>query len=500
MTERRTPVLHSFMVMSLFVLVCYREVQPFVKWEELMGIWLAVLLVTFVVFWAARHVVTEPYKASLLTTIILGAVCFYGDYDSRLRTILGQQSEWARTRILAAAYLLVVALLVAALLQTRRSLLRLKRLLNVAISAMVVATVVKDQLYPIHFVSRRDRPRENDEQGTLSRTNGRPDIYYLVFDSYTSAESLRQFWNYDNSAFTSFLTNKGFRVVADAHGNYDHTYRCMAASLNMTLLPPPPPGLSTFGRVNRACEMIDLAAVPRKLEEIGYNVVNLSLFDVAGREQFYEVPQIDYSSLTDVMLRKSLFGYVEAWYRRIHLKQVHERILARLHSLPTEKSPQPRFIYAHILLPHGPFLYDRHGLRPKASGAFFGTPQEYLDQLIFVNGIITNLVSDIIAHSPAPPIIVLQGDHGYRYLRPPDQSKEATTILNAYYLPGSQPDWVYPGITPVNTFRMIFNHYFAAQYKYVPDRWFLDADVLSTEPLPAAKPLPDVSSSPGAHR
>jgi hypothetical protein len=51
----------------------------------------------------------------------------------------------------------------------------------------------------------------------------------------------------------------------------------------------------------------------------------------------------------------------------------------------------------------------------------------------------------------------------------PHRTEEGTTILNALYLPGAEADWLYPGITPVNTFRLIFNHYFGQHYSYLPD-------------------------------
>ena len=41
-------------------------------------------------------------------------------------------------------------------------------------------------------------------------------------------------------------------------------------------------------------------------------------------------------------------------------------------------------------------------------------------------------------------------------------------ILNAYYLPGHS-DIAYPTISPVNTFRLIFNTYFGTDYELLPD-------------------------------
>lgn len=47
-------------------------------------------------------------------------------------------------------------------------------------------------------------------------------------------------------------------------------------------------------------------------------------------------------------------------------------------------------------------------------------------------------------------------------------------ILNAYYLPNVDKDALnsslYPSITPVNSFRLVFNLYFDADYELLPDK------------------------------
>lgn len=42
-------------------------------------------------------------------------------------------------------------------------------------------------------------------------------------------------------------------------------------------------------------------------------------------------------------------------------------------------------------------------------------------------------------------------------------------ILNAYYLPGADPASLYAAISPVNTFRVIFNQYFGGNYPMLED-------------------------------
>jgi hypothetical protein len=82
----------------------------------------------------------------------------------------------------------------------------------------------------------------------------------------------------------------------------------------------------------------------------------------------------------------------------------------------------------------------------------------------FANREITRIVEEIIANSATPPVIIVQGDHG-----PWLQGKERRlSILNAYYLPGHAAA-VSDSITPVNTFRVIFNLYLGGDFDLLPN-------------------------------
>ena len=43
-------------------------------------------------------------------------------------------------------------------------------------------------------------------------------------------------------------------------------------------------------------------------------------------------------------------------------------------------------------------------------------------------------------------------------------------ILNAYYFPDADKSVLYPSITPVNTFRLLFNIYFDGNLELLPDK------------------------------
>jgi hypothetical protein len=67
-------------------------------------------------------------------------------------------------------------------------------------------------------------------------------------------------------------------------------------------------------------------------------------------------------------------------------------------------------------------------------------------------------------------IIIVQSDHGPGLVmkKPSDWYNERMRIFNAYYLPG-QKAGLYPTITPVNTFRVLFRDYFGADLPQLKD-------------------------------
>ena len=89
----------------------------------------------------------------------------------------------------------------------------------------------------------------------------------------------------------------------------------------------------------------------------------------------------------------------------------------------------------------------------------------YRDQVIYINSRMQEILPKIIENSSRPPIIVLQGDHGPTVASSP---RSRMSNLNAYFFPDAA-EAVYPTITPVNTFRVIFNTYFGQNLELLDD-------------------------------
>jgi hypothetical protein len=147
----------------------------------------------------------------------------------------------------------------------------------------------------------------------------------------------------------------------------------------------------------------------------------------------------------------------------------------------------------HILVPHPPFVFDENGNAvdpPRAysladADEFHGSREEYWKgyraQVIYINGKVLEAVDAILKKSKQPPIILIMGDHGpgsmFNYdVNNPGCVWERSRNLYAIYLPGHKADQtLYPSISPVNTFRVIFNTYFGTDLPLLEDRTYFMA-------------------------
>ena len=166
------------------------------------------------------------------------------------------------------------------------------------------------------------------------------------------------------------------------------------------------------------------------------------------------------------------------------------RINGAFRRLSTFRSnSSPFFIFAHIMAPHPPFVFNKGGEGIEPPGAYSirdanhlhgndpASIQSYIisygDQLSAVNEKIISTIDGILGTSP-PPIIILQSDHGPKALTSWENpaascNKEALAILNAVYLPGKDYGTFYPEISPINSFILLMNRVLGTNTDLVED-------------------------------
>ncbi|OGO70505.1 MAG: hypothetical protein A2Z49_03295 [Chloroflexi bacterium RBG_19FT_COMBO_56_12] len=321
----------------------------------------------------------------------------------------------------------------------------------------------------------------------LTRGQRLPDIYYIILDAYGREDILQETFNYDNSPFLDQLEAAGFYVARCSLSNYAQTELSLSSSLNFDYLPALVEDInpSSLDR-NPLFPLLKKSATRQMLEGIGYQTVAFKTgytWIQWEDADVYLVPDSKVGGLSafEVMLVESsaamILNDAAAFLPKPLVpdvnfpKQNHRELilsaLDKLTRLPTSVD-SPKFVYAHIIAPHDPYVFDRQGNMVDISEPMDDATFQagYRDELIYLNQRVIEVVKKIIRNSAIPPVIIIQGDHGPGRSSPGDRMK----ILNAYYLPGFNAQLLYPSITPVNTFRLVFDQYFGGQFGLLEDK------------------------------
>ncbi len=311
----------------------------------------------------------------------------------------------------------------------------------------------------------------------------KPDIFYIILDSYSAASTLAEF-GYDNSEFLGFLQDKGFYVANRSNSNYAHTTFSLASTLNMKYITYLKDKLGANSEnVTIPITMIENSQVMTFLKSRGYQFVFMGTpGGPISRNRFADKEFVCFKGfLHDTFVRLLLeTTMLEPFIRKYINLFDRDKLLCQLDTLPRIREQmekdKPIFVLAHLFTNHEPFIFEADG-KPVSNLKQKITPHRklYINQLIYTNMRMKKILTRILADARVPPIIIVQGDHGPLGINPESKDRKyqiSHRILNVYHLPGEGRQNLYDSISPVNTFRIIFNQYFGTNYELLEDRHF----------------------------
>jgi tetratricopeptide (TPR) repeat protein len=307
-----------------------------------------------------------------------------------------------------------------------------------------------------------------------SSPKNKPDVYYIILDSYTNKENLKNFYGFDNQEFISYLEGKGFFVVNNGRSNYQNTNLSMPSSLNMDYIVLPEDFKKTHIIKSLFKDKVDYPKVSLIFKQLGYKTISFGR--VHGKAKIYD-EKIFYNRMLSPfsfsLLNKSIFKELDLEFLNPDLIQRKQTLFNFEQLKKVSEKSEPTFFYAHFMLPHPPWVFDRDGNLPSAQNVD-KTTNSYVEQLMFANKKIKEFFNDLISNSEIQPIIILQADHGFEpatTLQPDEKDlRRLFGVLNSYYFPGIKDTGLYQGITPVNSFRLLFNKYFGMNFDLLPDK------------------------------
>jgi hypothetical protein len=336
-----------------------------------------------------------------------------------------------------------------------------------------------------------------------AQSSVRRDIYYIILDRYGRADQLRNLYEYDNEPFLAALRDRGLAVADNAYANYQRTTHSLASTLNLDYLD----AIDTAA-TGSSSDWVPLYGLVQDFRLGRFLTQNGYEFHFFGSwwEPTRRIPLADvnhswraWPSVIQAIFDNSLVGKAA---QRLGLSMLDPRLIqCEREKRKFAEVPQagrilgPQFVFAHVLLPHPPFVMTETGRCMDVAEASSRTrEQNYIGQLRYANGALLRMIDQILAQGEPKPIIIVQGDEGpwpARYAgdeisrlgadvtavdwrrASPAELREKMGILNALYLPTVDPKSVPNDATPVNTFRDVLRLYFGLPLDRLPERQFV---------------------------
>ncbi|HUW45248.1 MAG TPA: sulfatase-like hydrolase/transferase [Dehalococcoidia bacterium] len=443
-------------------------------------IWLPLVIsvAATLVLWAVlSRILGSLAKAGFATAIFLVFFFSYG----RLYDVLERVGDFVpRHAYLLAGMLFVWGCCVYFIGRAKRDFRITTRLFNITAVVLITINLFNIVSYQVRLAGLGDvTPAETSETTADNATelNTLPDTYFIILDEYARPDTMKEYYDYDNSEFIDSLEDKGFFIANGSETRTPLTPLIIAQILNMDYLDYEPWSDATYRK-------IAYSQVANFLKAQGYQYIvfgnNFATYTwekyVKDNVDFYlgyygynsssRVTEFVHILWNTTMLRPFYYQLFGIQYEHSYRSQTLY-MLEKLKALPELEGP--KFVFAHFICPHEPFVFGPEGeyIAP-ANWDNHEDKQFYLGQYIFISGEIEKVIDVLLEKSETPPIIILQSDHG---LRPgyPVGNDEWHKIFNAMYLPGMDTEMLYDNIAPVNTFRLIFNQYFGADYPLLED-------------------------------
>lgn len=359
-------------------------------------------------------------------------------------------------------------------------------------------------------------------QQDASKITAKPNVYYMVFDRYGNTNQLQANLGIDNSRLMDHLEQQGFVTRTDGYANYPFTMSSISSTLAMNYHTQ----LKQFGGDSFQTgfpyrSVLNDPPVAQQLRKNGYtynqvgswwdftrlgihadnNLTQAFKLDVFGAHFALTDLQRDLldKSIAGTLLRKGVTvgdTAVIKYNLTLHPRQNFEWQMAALERVASTKSATPQFTFAHVLVPHDPYIFNADGSAPSydADRNDDGADEKvkYANQVTYLNTRMMELVSYIRANDPSAAIVI-QADEGpypkqFRfpltqdhYYNPKDlplpEMKQKFSVLASYYMPNMDKAKVAQDINAsVNPFRFILSNYLGYNAPMLPDCNFATGD------------------------
>tara|TARA_B100001287_G_C22665794_1_gene522739 strand:- start:96 stop:2165 length:2070 start_codon:yes stop_codon:yes gene_type:complete len=439
------------------------------------------IVLTYLIFIIFKKLFKDENKTFLICSLSIIYIYSYGYLNTFFLSFINEIGMIILVKLLILFLFIILFFIIILSKKELNNIVGFFKILSASIFFIVVLKILNkalfqkstfiDSLGQMNLIS--DENKLNEEQF--------PNIYFIVLDGYDNTKTLNDVFDYDNTEFDTFLEEKGFYVANNSRSNYLTTFLSLCSTFNMNYINnlSDELGISSKTR-NKPYQMINKSKVSEYLKAKGYTLVNFKsgwgITDFMGYFD-YNIPKNKFfNDFSVTFIQTTIFRIL---LNNVISRKYAESVLYQFENIPKlENINSPYFVFAHIVSPHPPYVFDENG---KTQGTDikmnndWDSKERYISQLKFINSKTKELVNSILEKNNGS-IVVLQSDHGTSFnskiWKTPlkkDFVQERSKILNAILLNNYSKDSLYPEISSVNTFRVIFNSVFEEEFKILGD-------------------------------
>ena len=493
--------IHPFLFSLFPVLFIYSQNVHELPTQEIILPILSILSTAVLLWFLARFITKNNKKSGFIISLLLVLSFSYGHVYFLVDDFTLGNSDIGRHQYLLIPFVISFIAGTYYFAKTKRKLDNASTIATSITAILLVIVIINTVTYNVENISMLDNEKNTSYMSVnvyepnivylssnLDDIKNYPDVYYIILDGYMNSNSLKEFLNHDNQEFVAYLTDNGFKVNHESYSNYPSSDLSVISTLNMRYLNFL--DNNQIKPVQIPNKMYVENSVMQNFKSAGYKIVNIqrpfpfisspSLFDltVCERNKYID------SQLFSMTMRTSILVFLlEKWEER----ELREASLCNFSELvmQQQKFNEPMFVFSHILVPHPPYIFGPEGesissVRPQGLESW-ENQEGYINSVKFANKKIQHVVEELLNDVEDPPVIIIQADHGIGFdFEASNPSNDGITqkmsIFSAYYLPGIEKNLSDDVITPVNTFRIIFNSYFNTDYDLLENKMYLTDD------------------------
>ena len=419
---------------------------------------LVLLIVAVGVFIIINFIIKDVINSTFCTLVFIMIFSNFTIIEKIFKTVFSNLKYWHIIEILLFIFINLVIFIYNK--NNNKIIMQMDKVFCIIFGGLVIFNLILATPNIIKKISAK--PENISVESTTQQDNksSYPNFYYILLDEYSSFSSIKKYYDYDNSEFYNFLKDLNFNISTNSHNDSIDTITITTNILNLDYV------ISDEDDLLRA-EKMKYRENPPMFNipfENGYEINNYSEI-VSWDGEYGNIPD-SYNSIFGDFTKMVLDNTV-LYPLLVAKDEIVERkntlILLDCLEQTYESHESSVFTYAHLNIPHAPFVFDENGNMTNFSKLNDWKDKScYLGQYIYTTDRIEKIVKNIITNDP-DSIIVLQSDHSARWTQDQNgneivSNEDARSVLNAVYYKGEQID--IEGLTNVNTMRYIFSHLF----------------------------------------